>query len=79
MTAAQVVGSRNLVEKIRKQRHELKKQFDNETFLENIGSPGIDEVYDLALFYDPLDYQSQKALAVMNYYKIAFKRVKLAI
>lgn len=38
-------------------------------------TPGLDEVYDLVLYFDPFDYENQKTYAIMNYYKVSFQRV----
>lgn len=71
----QMVGVKNLKGKLQKQREELRKIDKQETFLDTMTGTAIDDVFDLALYYDPLDFKSQKTLALMNYYKVAFKRV----
>ena len=75
LSQAQMVGTRNLVEKLKKHRKELHKQYDFETKVDNLRGTGIEDYYTLRLFYDPLDYQSQKTFAILNYYKISYKRV----
>lgn len=64
-----------MVEKMRKQRDELRRQDDHDTYIQTMSGNGLEDVYDLALYYDPLDFKSQKALALMNFYKVSFKRV----
>lgn len=69
------MGVRNLVTKLRKQREELQVEYDRQHALDKTTTPGLDEVYDLMFYFDPFDYQSQKAYAILNYYKVSFQRV----
>lgn len=38
----------------------------------------LDDVYELTLYYDPMEMECQKMQAILNYYKISYKRVLLS-
>ena len=43
--------------------------------LEKYAPSYTEDVYDLTMYFDPLDYKCQKAYALMNYYKISYVNV----
>jgi len=70
-----MVGYKTLHDRMKAQADLLEKSAESQSRMAKYEGTHLDEVYDLTIYFDPLDHKSQKSHAILNYYKVSYKKV----